>query len=699
MPEKGRKMQFTHIDSQMLNGAEGIVFRHGGGSRGALQINTSTRNRAGLSPAVDSYTQTSRTTVYRCWAAAEYAGTPDQFNELVMRTFYPPLGKRTLRGTRGSTVYTTEIYVRSIQDVRGAEGVVYEISVEMPTGIWEAQAPVVVDSFTDPVTVTGNVPALPVINVTGGDVVIRQRITYTDRTGNGVSAYMVSVMPAEDGLEDHQYVIYANGLQIPFRLDSGRLYFRVDCPPPPDRTFVDIYQGAAINNQVTAGRMNPAGLTLNSVLSAGTVEADTDAAISNPLAPSLAWHPSITHRHESRRPYVYGLDGHDIVLVESDVARDRPGLADDVDSYVIVTGSEAERIRNLNLTIEAGYQPSIQEAATAATGPNAGRRVQRIIIKQWEMTGEMYGPGFPWEVEQMYSLDIVFGAETYRLRRVVTSGSHTSYFPLPSSWVVHFIQNIFTNASISTGPPGWFYIWFDEEAVEIPLVEAKLEAFTGEGDDLNEAPPWVSESTWVDPVTLEPLDSNPETSDLLPDPIRGQARAVVKYRTRDSEHWITAWSREVTGSGPSGTSVSLSGLNIATPGAVQIAIGLEPVSRQFSNADWGRLRITSTPTVDLVSNRMPSAVISAPIEAMQINETIRNLTTGARLQLRDYLADNGLEVDVANLQIRGAGGIGPTVGQLLTNQGARMFDLLPGPNNIEATESKVSISYRPRLAI
>lgn len=691
--------KITYIDSQTLNGAEGIVFRVGGGSRGALQINTTTRNRAGLSPAVDSYVQTSRTTTYRCWQAEDSTLTRAQFNELVMRIFYPAMGKRTLTGLRGATTYTTEVYVRSIQDVRGAEGTIYEISLEMPTGVWVAATPVVVSAFTEPVTITGNIPALPLISVTGGDAVTRQRITYTDRTGHGVSAYMVSVAPEEDNLEEHQYVIYANGLQIPFTLESGRLYFRVDCPPPPDRTYVDIYQGAAINNTVTAGRLDAAGLTLNAALSSGTVEADTDAAISNPLAPSLAWHPSITYRHESRRPYVYGLDGNDILLVDSDVARDRPGLSGDVDSYVIVTGVEAERIRNLGLTIQAGYQPSIQEAATEQSGPNAGKRVQRIIVKQWEMTGEMYGPNYPFNphVLQMYSLGIKFGAETYTLRRLI-AGTGYDYFPLPTSWVVHFLENIFTEATITTGPPGWFYIWFDEEEVTIPLVELILSPAFMADLDSPEAPPWVSETVWVDPVTLEPLDSNPETSDLLPDPIRGMARAVVKYRTRDSEHWITAWSREVVGSGPSGTLVSLSGLNIATPGAVQIAIGLEPVAKQFSNADWGRLRITSTPTIDLVSSRMPGAVVSAPIEAMQINEVIRNHTTGARLQLKDYLADGGLEIDVSSLQIRGAGGVGPTYGDLRTNQGAKLFDLVPGENDIEATEN-VSIAYRPRLAV
>src|SRR5690606_26497524 len=143
--------------------------------------------------------------------------------------------------------------------------------------------------------------ALPTLTFTGGDAVTRQRVTYTDRTGHGVSAYMVSVAPEEDELSEENYVIYANGLQIPFVFDSGRLYFRIDCPPPPERTFVDVYQGASIANTVTAGRLDPAGTTLNAALGSGTVEADTAAAISNPLAPSLAWHPGVTYPHEQRR--------------------------------------------------------------------------------------------------------------------------------------------------------------------------------------------------------------------------------------------------------------------------------------------------------------------------------------------------------------------------------------------------------------
>lgn len=723
-------MQFTHIDSQTLNNSEGIVFRSGGGNRGAFQINTSTRNRAGLPPAVDGYVQTTRTATYRIWAAADYSGSRNQFDELVKRVFYPALGLRTFTATRGGVTYTTQGYVRTLRDMSNATGVIWEVDLELPTGLWEASTPVVVSTFTDPVEVDGNVPALPLISVSGGDSVTRQRVTITDRTGHGVSAYMVTVAPAVDDLEEANYVIYANGLQVPFSLEGGRLYFRVDCPPPPERTYVDIYQGAAINNTTTAGRLDPAGLTLAASLASGTVEADTGAAISNPLAPSLAWHPSITYRHESRRPYVYGLDGSEIVMIESDVARDVVGLADDVDSYVIVTGVEAERIRNLNLTIQAGYQPSQQEASGGPSGE--GKAVMRVIIKEFVQLGSWVTPSGTtnWSLIQAeppstpYHASWTLGLTTFP---ILETSSRTFSVTLPSGGAYEITYPTWSNNAsihdfaavvvrhlnipVTTGDPGVYYLWFDQPPPEMPLMSMNLQGFSGVATQTTESggstsypltgrvPVVVFESMWVDPVTLEPLDSNPETSDLLPDPIRGMARAVVKYRTRDSEHWITAWSREVVGSGPSGTLVSLSGLNIATPGAVEIAIGLEPVAARASNADWGRLAITSVPTIDLVSNRTPSTVISSAISAQQLNETIRNLTTGARVQLLNYLCDGGLEIDTANLQIRGAGGVGPVYGDLRVNRGASMLELRPGPNNIEATDTSVSLTYRPRVAV
>src|SRR5690606_22088210 len=97
-------------------------------------------------------------------------------------------------------------------------------------------------------------------------------------------------------------------------------------------------------------------------------------------------------------------------------------------------------------------------------------------------------------------------------------------------------------------------------------------------------------------------------------PTVGAVRAVVRYQVRDDETWHLAWSREVIGgpqsqsslSGwlaklfPNGTlnagasSITVPTLNI--PGALRVAVGLEPVGDRQNTVTWGTLDILSDPT-------------------------------------------------------------------------------------------------------
>lgn len=716
-------MEITHIDSYPVNDSEGaiveVLMRRIGNAQ-PLTLATRTRERVDMTPAYESgnYQVTEQVFDVHPLAASEL--TEEAFSELVYGVFLPSSTVRVLTATINGDTYTTRARVTSFG---WSNFFAWQGTFQFVDPFWYATTPTVVSDFTEPIEVSGNVPALPTLEVTGGDVVTRQRVTYTDRTGHGVSAYLVSVAPDVDDLDEANYVIYANGLQIPFTFDTGRLYFRIDCPPPPDHTFVDIYQGASINNTVTAGRMDAAGTTLNAALSSGTVEADTDAAISNPLAPSLAWHPSITYRHQQRRNYVYGLDGTDIVLVDSDVDSDAPSLSDDVDSYVIVTGSEAERIRNLSLSVTAGYQPSFNEAA----GANGDVRRMRIRMGGFDSFGAD-GP-------ELAYVQWIFGELTYppvgyieRLDStyqgigLLDSQRGPFMFPeeLPKPQDFASYTAEYLGVEVTGGGAGVYYIDFPTSAYggidDIPLIQmrtaiagtadatATVEDASPSGYFLDVDPPaepldpfHLFQSDWVDPVTNEPIEDNPDTAGLLPDPLKGQTRAVVKYRTRDSEHWITAWSRTVTGTSPDGRTIAYSNQSIDTPGAVEIAIGLEPVASRAGFVDWGSLEITSVPIIDLVAANMPNGVVSSPITAQRISRTIRNLTTGARIQLTDYLSDAGVEIDTALLTIQGVGGVGPTYGQLANNRGAAMFQLVPGENDIEADD--VEISYTERLAI
>ena len=104
---------------------------------------------------------------------------------------------------------------------------------------------------------------------------------------------------------------------------------------------------------------------------------------------------------------------------------------------IVVTGSEAERIRNLNLTIDAGYQPSIQEAA----GGGAGGAVMRCIIKVLPMTGSAWmggsgdwaslpGPGLP---SNQYHASWTFGLTTFP--ELLTGTAESSTIGVPAtSW-------------------------------------------------------------------------------------------------------------------------------------------------------------------------------------------------------------------------------------------------------------------------
>lgn len=738
-------MHIIGIDSYTLNGAEGIVCRYGGGTRGSFVINTEVRERAGLGPAVDSYTQGVRSQTLQLWRARGSAMDEYEFDELVNGIFWPALGARTLYAERDGVQYSTEAYVTALQDVEGAQGVIWEIEIDLPSGLWHASAVTVVSDVALPVAVAGNVPALPTLTFTGGDTITRQRVTFTDRTGHGVSAYLVSVTPAVTPLAADSYVIFANGLQVPFMLNADKLYFRIDCPPAPDHTFVDIYQGAVLVNTVTANRLDSAGTSLDASVQYGAISSDPAAAISNPLAPSLAWHPGVTYPHEDRRPYVYGLDGSELVLIDSDVVDEHAALPDDVDSYVIVTGSEAERIRNLSLSVTAGYQKSIDEENTQGTGT----RRMRVRIAKYEGIGAIN--------DEEYYVRWQFGNTMYpnpKATRVANdgspygSGSPVAWASGDTVWTrwrwtevghvedfAHWTESA-TQATVTNGSEGVFYVDFPEESfngIDIPLISMSMfgrprsvpvsalpdifgvEPFPdsgviGQEDVLYEGrevptdegygvpmPAHLFQADWVSPVTNEPMEDNDNAIGILPDPLRGQAKAVVKYKTRDTEHWITAWSQTVSGVYPSGTSVSLTGLSIATPNAVEIAIGLEPVAKRAGVVDWARLEVTSVPIIDLQQDKMPASVKSAAIPAKYLNATARNLRTGAVFSLVDYFADGGVVVDTETLEIYGYDGIGPVYGVPQTNKGAALFHLMPGDNDVEG--DNLEIQFRERLAV
>lgn len=273
----------------------------------------------------------------------------------------------------------------------------------------------------------------------------------------------------------------------------------------------------------------------------------------------------------------------------------------------------------------------------------------------------------------------------------------------PQAWYLHF-------------PPGAY------AGVELPDLSLSLQPKSNSWDvvsgDVDFASVSIAGDTTLDDIlvfsavevdanTLKPLDTTHDDPDLpaLEESLVGQAKAFVKARYRESEQWVTLWSETVSGAFPDGDTESFSP-NVDVTGAMQIAVGLEPVASGPNQINWGSLQITSAPTVTVQSSRGPGVNSSINIDAQRLHGTLTNTTTGEALRFDNVLTDaGGLVIDCERIGEHAIASepVDVWYGRIYPSAGVLLFDLRPGNNAWTASgqlgNATIEFRYHNRLVV
>jgi hypothetical protein len=700
------------IDTTALNIGSDIACRMFASGDGPVSAESDLQRRAYLPPRLEQVTPAARRRRFRVSRAKGSALDNDAFNALVYGLFNPDRGPRVLSMRTDPEDADTEYRaVASVLDFGEEEPPVTWVGVfEFVEPDWLKAVTVV--SSASPLTVGGNVPARPLITLTGGDSCTRRRLTVKDRTGHAIASFPRRVAASAD---DEAFV-FLDGLQVPYALDGTDLIFRA-AAQAGQSAYVDIYTGTGVTNSDYANRLDAGGMDLTT-LTDTQVEVAASGVQANPGSAALSWRPGITTRHAESRNYTFGLDGDEVRLIDREATGVVVTLPDDADSLVLASPVEISQV-TFSFEVETGRIAGADDAA-----PGAGEtdeRVMRVTIADydgeptpenaatWPAGAPTGGSLFPWYAQW------TFGQTTFPNTYVETGVTNQSGFDSADRW--HNVAEPsdfpalaaeWIGVPLTTGAPGVYYLHFVEDAfhgVEIPLLSMTITprgaTFVAGGDtdtviaDAGPKPAELFEALWVDPETLEPIveGETPAAAQT------GMARAVVKYLPRASEDWVTARAWNVAGT-PESVVEAIEDVTVSTPGAVAVAIGLEPLAALPNTLDWGRLTLTAPALVEFQSAKTPQ-VTSATVAANRADGVLRNVTDAQQLELVNTFYDGGgLEIDAASLAIRGAGGVGPVYGEIRPSGGVRLFDLPPGDVDwTNSTGASVEFEFAERLRI
>ncbi len=702
-------MLITKVDNETINGASDPVKLQYRGNRAApkpLTMGTSLRQRSGNTPVREAATYGAVEQEVSITKNPKHAMSMAEFNLLVYEMFAPRSEPVELEGTKEpdtdleGIILTNRAVITSFGEVSFSE---WKATLLFLDPYWSEKATPTV-ATASPIAVGGSAFTRPLIELTAGETCTRQHLTFTDRTGHGVQSLMVSVTPVEAHDEEH-YLIVCRGVPQAFALVGGRLYFRVSIKSTAP-THVDIWMGDSINGGSRAGSLETFGMTLSDAIAGWEYEVDITEATTSGLAPSLAWVPAVTGDHSDRRRYSFGVDDDRIMLVEQGYGSERASYANDADGYTLVTGVEADRITGLSFSVTAGYQKSVQEAAHDVNGNPVMRVAMRNLgggVGEWS---QEFGIGITtmpqWRSYTWRRSEMKFGHLTGDyLGETVTTG--TAWVnPAGSSSLPDVLTRL--GLPFTQHEPGIFDVTFPNAPPEASPITMRVSPrdFTttssspgeyphgsdvivrtssGSSHTFTQPPVIIFESYWINPETGNRIGEDPETAGLLPHAVQGQIRVSVVYWLRDRPDPITAWSDVVTGGFPDGTTVAYSNLTVETPGAVQIAIRLEPVADSDRFADWGTLEVTGAPTIELDTDNTPEIISSAGLDALHVNGWIQNNRTTERLTFEDVIVDApGLNLDMATGAFDPIGGIGPRYGRIFISSGSELLRLLPGNN-------------------
>lgn len=712
-------MILTAIDGFLLNEATNgfrVVVEKGS----QYAANVSLRDRAGIDPAID---RVSLEAVERTLTVIPLENTtPDieAFNQLVYQVFEMTPEPVLFEGTYDGVKY--ENYGQIISSGRSAVGW-WQVQVLFVSPTWKAVS--TQNAVESPIALTGNAVVRPVLYVQGAPVTRKRLIVEGGEAG--LQAFPISFQQSGS---NSTVVVFAGGIEQPFTISDGRLYMRVGCQAGED-VVIDVYQGASISSK-KGGQFDAGGMALSSSISSGVFDLDPSCASDHPESASLVWVPGIITKHSDSREYTFGFDGDTLRLVDREATGTRWELNDNADAWVCTSPVPIASISNLNLTLSTGYRPGLRDADRG----EARERVQRVILADIDgfptqeptydppssSEGFQFGDGgsqFNWYLRWTFG-DVTFPNTMVRRGVQLTSLDTVDLWYQVADFndMVELIEE-WIGCTVTTGEEsGVFYLHFPPGAfagAEIPLLTMQI---TGRGAEYVSGgdrdvvypgmprPIFLFQAEWVDPDTLEPVDTpgrppavdddeDPSLVPLTEDPLVGRARVVVAYRTEDSKDWIIAWSRTITGS-PDSVSQNFSTGTILTPGAHQIAVGVVPAAADPQQLNWAALTITSVPRITLAS--VPS-ISSTTTSAQHIaSGYIRNETNGQRVRFVDCFTDGRLEIDMEPpFFVGGEGDVGPFYGQVLPSKGARWIELTPKADNVISGNVSWEFEYAERL--
>lgn len=736
-------MTLTRIDSQTLNGAEGInVVLERSTSSDSYSISSSKQARSQNTPRVNDRSFDQRRRILKFYYTEGAHGLDkDQMHTLLNEVFMPWLGERILYADdEAGNPYQARIEIKRFGHVDGPHQ--WEAEIFFLDGVWKAEnlsGPVT----TSPITITGNVFARPIITLTNGAVIARDRLTITDNTGHGVAGLLIRYTPGSS-MSENNYVIYMNGIEIPFLKTGSELYFRITAPAPRGGlsrpTYVDVFYGASINNTTTAGQIDMAGVS--TLTSTWDYTTDPTDPFSKPLPAGLAWHPGIVTRHPQSRPYTFGFDGTNVIrLIDRTATGTQYNLPDDADAYIITSPVEIESLTNLTFDVTPGYKEGTNPASGGLT-PARSLRVTIATIDgkaqpdsgwRWSdvsgttITGDnssgvrTYEDSFPGtSKDQNHYTQWTFGENTFPKTVSWQTTDHHSYlikiselqskFVNPGStgwsgtiaapWDFPELAEQYIGCTVVNGEEGVYYLDFPEGAYRgssLPDLTMNIQplvtnlTYTHDDESINSltiqgSTAWtesmVFEVVEVDPVTREPINQRTGVDDPTTDePLVGVVNAAIVIRLRDSEDWVTVWEERVVGTADGGATTFSPDLTGLVSGAVQIAVVLRPGSSNPNTLDWGTLSITSNPVVKLQSSKAPTINASKGLSAQRLDGALTNTSTGEAIYFDEIVgADGGLIIDTENLRIEA--GSGPFYGKIRNTGGVNMFNLQAFPSKV-----------------
>jgi hypothetical protein len=572
----------------------------------------------------------------------------EAFVDTVQNACNPLTGPRTIRAINDATggTCTIDVDVVNITRRQNFEWSVMDADVLAPDPLWYSTVTTTTSPSVEGGIIAapnnGDADALPTIQLYGnparGNVLRRRRITVTDNTGRGMGNYLVRATFDSTGVTAigaNNYQAFYKGRAVPFgirNLDSGTtaLDVRVDVPPS-GQTYVDVYYGSGQSVSAT-----PNGLDYGQ--SAGDVLVDNSGVIwssflisSAPAAAANTWVPAKTG--QSISGFSYGIVSESVGGIVFAVRPDST-LMNDADSMVGVFPTAAAASNALS---------NLRRVLTTSAANNEVQIVTRpACIGGNSLTGIGY-----------FTLSYQ-GVETPHLAIDETSANvKAALEALPGIGA----GNVVVTDSGTSGSSGrWWQVGFLGMLAFTPVSLLTVNS------------------------TVEQVDATPTTTIIAMTVSRNitggpaSSRAFVRYRGANQATWTDAWTSSAAGTVDTALNV---------PGAVQIAVGLEPLANTANVGGTLTLSPVSGTTWSLSLLTPPTVSVAGSVQAFNVAGSLGNTVSGDVVSIDStYLYLESLLTLDCNAQTITAAGSAPWYGSLQFSDPDRWVRVQPSGGSV-----------------